>query len=147
MDELTDKITQLLNDPGGMDMVKNIANSLMSGENSQNGNESGSGIGGMNLDMGALSGLLGGLSENSQGPQNADNSGDNLPLSPTQLKSLMNVLMKMKSGGENERIKLLKALRPHLSEERQKKTDTAIKILKLIDMLPMLKEAGLGDLF
>lgn len=150
MEELTDKITQLLNDPNGMDMVKSLASSLMSGENTQNGgsdNDSSQNTGGMNLDMNALSGLLSGLTANSGNAVSVANQSDNMPLSPAQLQSLMRVLTKLKSGGENEQIKLLKALKPHLSEERRRKTDTAIKILKLIDMLPMLKDAGLGDLF
>lgn len=140
MDELTDKITQLLNDPNGMDTVKSLANSLMSGND-----KSGDNIG--NIDMSSLSGLLGSLSANSNSAVSTQNSDGDMPLSPAQLQSLMRVLSKMKSGAEDERIKLLKALKPHLSEERRQRTDKAIKMLKLIDLLPLLKEAGLGDLF
>lgn len=43
---------------------------------------------------------------------------------------------------------LLLALKPHLSEERQKKVDKAIKLLKLIAVWNMAKESGLlNELF
>jgi len=35
------------------------------------------------------------------------------------------------------------ALNPHLSEESQRRVDTAVKILRVIDLLPALKESGL----
>lgn len=38
---------------------------------------------------------------------------------------------------------LLLALKPHLSEERQKKVDKAVKLLKLIAVFNMAKENGL----
>ena len=50
----------------------------------------------------------------------------------------------MKGGGKADpRINLLLALRPNLTKERQAKVDSAIKILKLIEFAPMLKEMGL----
>ncbi|MFV0497035.1 MAG: hypothetical protein ACK5L0_02535 [Candidatus Fimivivens sp.] len=38
---------------------------------------------------------------------------------------------------------LLRALKPHFSEERAKKVDDAIRILQLIRLLPLVKELGL----
>lgn len=43
--------------------------------------------------------------------------------------------------GNDER--LLLALKPLLREENQKKVDTALRLLKLISLLPILKESGL----
>ena len=58
--------------------------------------------------------------------------------------ALTGILKKMKGGGKADpRINLLLALRPNLSKERQEKVDSAIKILKLIEFAPMLKEMGL----
>ncbi|MBE6729228.1 MAG: hypothetical protein E7568_03215 [Ruminococcaceae bacterium] len=56
------------------------------------------------------------------------------------LMSCINML-KNKENGENE--KLLLALKPHLSEERQKRVDTAVRILKLLEIAPFIKESGL----
>ncbi|MBO5934106.1 MAG: hypothetical protein J6Q94_01320 [Clostridia bacterium] len=46
-------------------------------------------------------------------------------------------------SGDDHRTALLKALRPMLSEERQKKADEAIKILRIIRLIPLLRESGL----
>ncbi len=43
----------------------------------------------------------------------------------------------------DDRVKLLLALKPNLSPERQAKVDSAIKILKLIELAPLLKDAGI----
>lgn len=43
--------------------------------------------------------------------------------------------------GNDER--LLLALKPLLREENQSKVDTALRLLKLISLLPLLKESGL----
>ena len=51
-------------------------------------------------------------------------------------------------SGDDERTALIKALKPMLSEPRQQKADEAIKILKLIQLLPLLRESGfLNGLF
>lgn len=51
-----------------------------------------------------------------------------------------------RTGGDDSRIKLLMALKPNLSPERQGKVDSAIKMLKLIELAPLLKDAGLFNL-
>ena len=58
--------------------------------------------------------------------------------------ALTGILKKMKSsGGNDSRINLLLALKPNLSPEKQAKVDSAIKILKLIEFAPILKDMGL----
>ena len=44
---------------------------------------------------------------------------------------------------EDDTTRLLHALRPLLSEPRQKKLDEAMKLLRMMRMLPMLKNTGL----
>lgn len=130
MDELTDKITQLLNDPAGMDMVKSLAGSLLSG-----------GVGGTNGSGG---------SNNSGGDNKpAPKSGGNeLGLNPQQMATIMKVITALKSTDENdEQIRLIMALKPHLSPARQKKADNAAKMLKIARLMPMIKSSGLIDLF
>ena len=46
-------------------------------------------------------------------------------------------------SGNDDRVKLLLALKPNLSKERQQKVDSAIKILKLIELAPLFKDAGI----
>lgn len=43
----------------------------------------------------------------------------------------------------DERADFIAALKPLLSEERQKRADDAIKIIRLVSVLPLLKEQGL----
>ena len=40
---------------------------------------------------------------------------------------------------------LLLALKPHLREENRAKIDTAVKLFRLISLLPYLKDSGLFD--
>ncbi len=47
---------------------------------------------------------------------------------------------------DDSRVKLLMALKPNLSPQRQGRVDSAVKILKLIELAPLLKEAGLFNL-
>ena len=63
-----------------------------------------------------------------------------------------NMIMKMqkifsKMQADNDDIALLRALRPHIKNE--KKVDDAIRIMQLLNALPALKESGLfgGGLF
>ena len=62
-------------------------------------------------------------------------------------------LLKLKdafSGGakNDKNVNLLIALKPHLNEEHQKKIEQSIKLMKLLALVPILKEFGIfgGDL-
>lgn len=46
-------------------------------------------------------------------------------------------------GAPSNDEKLLLALKPLLREENRSKVDTAVKLLKLISLLPLLRESGL----
>lgn len=53
-------------------------------------------------------------------------------------------LLKRFGEGENDpRCKLIAALKPMLSKDRQKRADEAMRIIKLMDMIPALSESGL----
>lgn len=52
------------------------------------------------------------------------------------------------SSTDDERITLIRSLKPLLSEQRQQRADEAIKILRILQMLPILRESGvLNGLF
>ena len=57
------------------------------------------------------------------------------------LGALMKVSQLM--GSEDSDAALLLALKPHLREERQKKVEKAVKMLKLLSIWSMLKESGM----
>lgn len=113
MDDLSAKLTELLNDPESMNRVRQMAESI-----------------------------LGESGEEAAAPVSAVPDISNM-LSGDELKSIMSVISRFKSSGDDSRVQLIAALRPHLSDERKTRADTAIKILKLLDILPLIKESGL----
>lgn len=76
----------------------------------------------------------------SDNTETADFSG--LP-SGDEIQAIMSIMSRLKSQRQDERTHLLTALKPYLSEHRQEKTDNAIKILKLLELLPLIKDSGL----
>lgn len=58
---------------------------------------------------------------------------------------LIPMISRLKSPKNDKRTDLLLALRPHLSDERQRRVDKAVKILRVIDMLPILQESGIFE--
>ncbi len=84
------------------------------------------------------SGLM--SSGETQGQKEDKKSDENL-FSP----SLLGNLGKLGStfSADDERTALLKALKPMLSEQRQSKVEDAIRIMKIIQILPVLRESGL----
>ena len=105
MDDLSEKLSSLLNDPQGMDRIKEMAQNLLGQSNNTPEPETGP-----DPDLGKLAKMLSLI----KGP-----------------------------SGNDDRVKLLLALKPNLSKERQQKVDSAIKILKLIELAPLLKDAGI----
>ena len=81
------------------------------------------------------------LSEDEAPAQDADGEGPD----PATLAKIAGIMKKLNSGGDN-RTALLNALRPLVSERRQKRVDTAVKLLRLIEILPTLRESGIFDI-
>ena len=70
--------------------------------------------------------------------------GEGLPISPGEIQTIMKLVGAMKNGqDDHDRTRLLLSLKPHLSEARQQRVDQAIKLLKLITLLPLIRESGL----
>lgn len=146
MEDLSSRINQILNDPQSMQLIQSMAQNL--GLN-QNPAAEPSTVSAAPLpaaapqqsppaiDMGQLSSLLSQLG-----------MGNPAPAQP-QLPSLdLNTMMQIQRAMQlftqnNKNVDLLRSLRPLLSQTRQKKVDDAIRIMQLIQMLPLLKESGL----
>jgi hypothetical protein len=77
--------------------------------------------------------------EEGQQPQDGEGSGGIPDLG--SIMKFTGLLGAFSQTDKNE--ELLLALKPHLSEERQKKVDKAIKLLKLIAVWNIAKESGL----
>lgn len=66
-------------------------------------------------------------------------------ITPEMIMKISNIMGAMNSN-DNQRCRLIEALKPNLSQRRQKKADEAMQMLKLLDILPMLNLLNLnGD--
>ncbi len=81
-------------------------------------------------------------------PQNnkSESSGSVLPNGLNLSQSDLNMMLKAKSiidkmnNTQSKDADLILALKPHLSKQSREKADKAIRILKLFDILPYIKE-------
>lgn len=114
MDELSEKLSALLNDPESMNRVREMAESILGGENAaQEENNP--------VDKSEVENLLDGV----------------------DIGNIINIISKFNSSSNDDNIKLIEALRPHLSSRRQERADSAVKILRLLQILPLIKESGI----
>lgn len=129
MDDLSAAIRDLLQDPQSMAQIQNLAQSLglndaAQAQPSSPPNNTGS--------SNALQTLLPAITQT----QNAQ--------SDPMISMLMRAAPLLSAANqEDDATRLLAALRPLLGEARQKKLDEASRILKLLHLLPLLRESGL----
>lgn len=126
MDSINDIISSLSNDD--IEMLKGVASSII-GDNGGNGGNS----------------PLGEDANSAQ--QNNSNTNSQNPFQNLNLnQSDLNMILKAKSlfdkmnSTPSKNADLIMALKPHLSEGTQNKADQAVKILKLFEVLPLLKD-------
>ena len=142
MDDISSKINQILSNPQSMQQLQNLAQSLgLSSPAEAAPPPPPPPSAGM--DMNQLGNLL---AQFGMGQQTA-------PAAPSiDMNSILQIQKAMQLFTQsNKNVELLRSLRPLLSEKRQKKVDDAVRIMQLVQMLPMLKESGLfgtlgGDL-
>lgn len=72
-----------------------------------------------------------------------ETDNDNSFLDGIDIGKLMTLISSFNNMKADNNTKLLSALKPHLSEPKREKVDTAIKILKLLEVLPLIKDLGL----
>lgn len=119
MDDLSEMLAGILNDPESLEQVRQMAENLMGGSEEKAEKSSASDISSLFGDGG---------------------------LDIAQMGTIMNILSQLKSRGNDNRAQLLLALKPHLSPPKREKVDTAVKLLKIIDILPLLKDSGILNL-
>ncbi len=117
MDDMQAGISKILEDPDSMAKIKEMASALFGGEEKPNKAENSA----AKLPLGGLEAL-----------------GDGLDMG-----ALLKIGNALKSGGNDSRSNLLMALKPHLSEGRRDRVDKAVKILRLVSLLPLIKESGI----
>lgn len=121
MDDLASKLGDLLKNPGVLEQFKGLA------------------------------GLMGGAAADSPQPSapQPEQSDDSSPaVDANMLQTMMKVAPLLSSmRQEDDSTRLLHALRPMLSAERQKKLDESVKLLQIMRLLPLLKGSGFLGLF
>lgn len=135
MDDLSQKIGDILSDPSMMEQIRSLGDML---------------------GMGAGAGAATGGSAPSPASASATSSTSAVPaappapmpaaqstlggLSPDMLGMMMKLTPLLSSmNAEDESTRLLSALRPFLSEKRQSRIDSSIRLLSLMRMLPAIK--------
>ena len=132
MDNLSKMISDILADEQSRNMLSELADSLgLSGgsepdEKSTQQSDK--------LDLSALTSLL--SSSNDEGK--SDDDGFNL--NPETMLKIGKALSSLKTDDKD--VALLRAIKPFISDERKHKVDEAVKILKLLSHLPLLKDSG-----
>lgn len=120
MEELSTILSKLLDSPDGIEKLKGLASNFLSNsaetnkDSNENRNENrGENKGGGIEDM--LSKFSGG-----------------------DISKMMSLMSAFNSKEDDNRSRLLISLKPHLSEERRERVDSAVQILRLIKLLPLL---------
>lgn len=72
--------------------------------------------------------------------QSQEPSGKELPFDMDTVMRIASVMSKLSSQPEDPRCRLLRDLKPMLSRQRQQRVDTAIQLLQMISLMPVLKE-------
>ena len=121
MEDISQKISDLLGSPDGLDRLKTVAEGLL-GED-----------------------LF--KEEPCQKQESGFSLPENLLENMGNMQGIMKIAKLLGNEQKDSRIELLRALKPHLSEERAKRVDKAISILKIVAVLPILREEGLLDSF
>ncbi len=116
MEDLMSKMQSLLSDPESMQQIAELAKMLQ-----------------------AETGDAPSDASPSPAPDLPENSS--LPMDPTMLLKMGEMLQTAQTPDKNTA--LLRALRPHLREERQQKVDRAIRLLQLLTVWSMLKDSGM----
>lgn len=124
MDDIMNKINKILSDPESIKQISELAQMFMSetGNNNKSSNASDS------------------------NPDNSENSSDSdsgafSGLDFSKLIKIQEIIGAV--SGKDKNAELLLALKPHLSPERQKKADKAIKLLKLLTVWNIIKDSGM----
>ncbi len=116
MDDIMGKIGELLSDEESVKQLSEIAQMLMSdGDSPEEKSDA----------------------DSSQEEQGQESGG-------LDIGSIMKLTGLLGSAAQNDKnTELLLALRPHLKEEKQKRVDKAVKLLKVIAVWNLAKESGL----
>lgn len=116
--DINEQLTKLLSSPESVEKLKEAAGQLFGEETPPNPEPK------QNTGFSLPEGLLGNIGN---------------------ISSIMKLISLMQDRKDDDRIKLLYAIKPHLSSNRAKRVDKAISLLRVASIVPVLKQEGLLD--
>lgn len=133
MDGMSSAITEILNNPAMMERIRGLASMLGQSSSDPQDTSSATNTSPSGFPQSAFSQFM---------PQQTPTGAENFP---TELTGLMMRLMPAIGSfqQETDETRFLAALRPLLREERRSKLDGAVRLLKIIRLLPLIRETGL----
>ncbi len=153
MDDIGAQLNKILSDPQSMSQIQSIMNGLGVSSNSQpltaassTSNDNSANLGSI---LNAVATQPQEVNQNHQEPS----AQQGLGIDPNMIGTIAKLAPLLNSAkADDESSRLLLALKPMLSSEKNKKIDDAIKVMQIMKMLPTLKESGilssvLGNLF
>ncbi|MBD5082162.1 MAG: hypothetical protein HDT44_10430 [Ruminococcaceae bacterium] len=83
--------------------------------------------------------------ENSERAENTQNDSSNDIFGNIDLEAIMKLgeMLSVMNSSSDKNTQLLLALKPHLRPENRQKVDNALKLIKIINILPLLKDSGI----
>ncbi|MGN0606380.1 MAG: hypothetical protein ACI4JM_07650 [Oscillospiraceae bacterium] len=115
MDDIMGKIQEMLSDEESMKQIKELAD-MLSVSSDDNG---------------------------SQGNNSSQESANNNASAGFDIGMIFKIQEMMSAAKTDKNTELIKALRLHLSKEKQERADKALKFMKLFSMFETLKESGM----
>lgn len=119
MPDLTEQLSSILSDPAGMEKIRAMAQSLLGGEAE--------------------------AATATPAPTAEDQTTAAQKTELPDIASISRMAQMLSQRGDDDRVRLLMALRPHLSAEKQARVDKAVKMLKLLDLAPLLSKMGIFE--
>lgn len=143
MDNINDIIAGLT--PGDIEMLKGVASSILGGTGSSGQNNSQTSRQQQFNQPPPVQQQVRDVSNTIQQAQNMGNlinglEGLNFGKADFEMMMKAKTIFDKMNSTHNKNVDLIQALKPHLSPQTRDKADQAMKILRLFEVLPMLKE-------
>ncbi len=148
MADIMEAVNSILSDPSAMEQVKALGGMLGIGDSEGNKSATPVQTPQQTAASDTITSLLSSLGNNNNSTVKAVNAQQSIPNGNMPSPEILGMIMKFapilsSMNEENDSTRLLHALKPFLSEKRQKRVEQSVKLLGIMKILPMVKEIGL----
>ncbi len=146
MADIMEAVNSILSDPSAMEQIKALGGMLGIGESEESKTPPPQVSKQNSADT--VSSLLSALGSSGTNTKNTANSQQSIPDMNMPSQEMLGMIMKFapilsSMNEENDSTRLLHALKPFLSEKRQRRVEQSVKLLGIMKILPMVREIGL----